>query len=161
MNPLRPTSDQNAPYREAIQALADGYGYVPNHGAQTLSLSLVNCHDQSLGSRTNPIEIPSSSDPVVMVEIEDIRRAFRQWKFYYEGSRGVTDWVVMDRLNEVNLSAQTMVDVVNILKQPMHPFMRELQTTRNEACGILYHLAGILRTRGWGKSLQRDRESIK
>lgn len=89
--------------------------------------------------------------------VEDVRQAFRQCGFDYKGSRGVSDRLLINRFDELNLSFQTMIDCLNILKDSNHPLMIQINPTDDKMSDALYYLAGILRARGWGN---RQKETV-
>lgn len=154
-----PSPDPNAPYRAAIQAMADGHAYVMLDETNPYTTSNVEASIPS-SSRSRPPRYPStnragSSQPqIIAPHIESIKMLLRQ--FEHLPNYHVDDQTMQKRLQDLGLTPETFLDALYICTNTDHPVMKSANAGGGSRERILQHLATICSQRGISKIMRRS-----
>ena len=143
--------DKNAPYRAAIQALAAGYGYVPNDRTDNASPSAASPHALHHDDRltelaqtgTRPVASSSSSRTATLA---DIVEALRRSGIHYK--RTVFEDTLLSRLETLEISINTLLSAINIARSTHRPIMQSLNANPDEVLTVIGELASIINYAG-------------
>ena len=147
-------SDKNAPYRAAIQALASGYGYVPNDHTDndgTASPSSASPHAHHPDDRltelaqTRSRRVASSSSSRT-ANLADIVEALRRSGIHYK--RTVFEDTLLSRLETLEISINTLLSAINIARSAHHTAMQSLNANPDETLAVIGELASIINYAG-------------
>lgn len=152
MRPTRPSADPNAPYRAAIQALAEGYPYVDLNESQTStptpSHELLShlTRTQSVGSHqaSSSREQPTSSSSQTQL-LDELKIKLKN-NGDHRALR-LTDDTIMTRLRSINISLETLSEALKILDTPSHPTLRSLKMFDSEISSTQWSIGTILKGR--------------
>ena len=153
MNPThRPSFDPNAPYRNTIQALADGYNVIPNN---TITDRPSTQQHPFEGLRTNIARTqapPAQTSAQPANDIGLIFAAFSRAGINYKNP--INEAIVRERLDRLNIRPETLFNAIQIANTTDHPMMVRLGANSDYSKAILSALAGIIRHQGMNKPTQ-------